>query len=369
MTLSRAVMRSLNNGLVRQFHRPHLARPLSVNAASGHNSDDKQRSNSSESAEEFERRIFGGFSGNDSKTDSFFQKFDRIDRARVGSRLNGHNSDDKRRSADEFEGRIFGGFSGNDSKTDSFFQKFDRIDRARSGSRLNGEDSSRMFGHNSDDKQRSADEFEGRIFGGFSGNDSKTDSFFQKFDRIDRARSGSRLNGEDSSWMFDGLKDNFSTLSDGMDVRLKEEALYFDYDLDETEADGYSFRPDVNFPPGTTYDIKDLDLKKPGVRKFAKRRQFEVTTEEVLRKADFRNVRFLANFITEAGIIIKRSSTRIRAKAQRKVAREIKTARAFGLMPFTTMGTKSFVFGKTMENLDVDYEYEAFEGMGGDMNE
>ncbi|XP_015167271.1 peroxidase 40 isoform X3 [Solanum tuberosum] len=33
----------------------------------------------------------------------------------------------------------------------------------------------------------------------------------------------------------------------------------------------------------------------------------ETTTEEVLRKAGFRNVRFLASFITEAGILLKRS--------------------------------------------------------------
>ncbi|KAL3718927.1 hypothetical protein ACJRO7_003956 [Eucalyptus globulus] len=261
MTLSRAVMRSLNNGLLRQFHRPHLARPLSVNAASGHNGDHKESSNSSEPADEFEQRIFGGFSGIDSKTESFFQKFDRIDKAGSGSGLNG-----------------------------------------------------------------------------------------------------------DSSRMLEGLTDSFSTLSDGMDGRLKKEAMYFPFDWDEVEQDDYAFRPDMKFLPGMKYDVKDLDLKKPGVRKFPKRREFEVTTAEVLRKADFRNVRFLANFITAAGIIIKRSSTRISAKAQRKVAREIKTARAFGLMPFTTMGTKSFVFGKTMENLDEDYEYEAFEGTtGGDM--
>lgn len=30
-------------------------------------------------------------------------------------------------------------------------------------------------------------------------------------------------------------------------------------------------------------------------------------------------------------------------------------------MPFTTMGTKSFVFGKTMEALDQDYEYESYD--------
>jgi len=53
--------------------------------------------------------------------------------------------------------------------------------------------------------------------------------------------------------------------------------------------------------------------------------------------------------------------TGISAKAQRKVAREIKTARAFGLLPFTTMGTKAFVFGRTMEDLDQDFMVEAYD--------
>jgi len=30
-------------------------------------------------------------------------------------------------------------------------------------------------------------------------------------------------------------------------------------------------------------------------------------------------------------------------------------------MPFTTMGTKSFVFGKTMEARDEDFEYETYD--------
>ncbi|CAA0818487.1 Ribosomal protein S18 [Striga hermonthica] len=90
-------------------------------------------------------------------------------------------------------------------------------------------------------------------------------------------------------------------------------------------------------------------------------RSFSASIFSVLLKADFRNVQFLANFITEAGVIIKRSKTGISAKAQRKVAREIKTARAFGLMPFTTMGTKQFKYGTTMEDEDRDFEYETYE--------
>ncbi|KAG5632450.1 hypothetical protein H5410_004167 [Solanum commersonii] len=74
------------------------------------------------------------------------------------------------------------------------------------------------------------------------------------------------------------------------------------------------------------------------------------------------NVRVLASFITEAGILLKRSKTGISVKAHRKIAMGIKTARAFGgLMPFTTMGTKHFVFGRTMEDLDADYEYKMYD--------
>ncbi|RVW66201.1 hypothetical protein CK203_047389 [Vitis vinifera] len=254
--------------------------------------------------------------------------------------------------------------------------------------------------------QLSADDFEHRIFAGTSGSNPNSDSFYQKLDRLEKAhdiyRLGSKLNGGSGSQFLDGLDESFNTLSDGMDGKLKKEATYFEFNPDEIDQEDYAFRPDVAFKPGMTYEPKDLDLTKPGIRKSYKRPEFEVTTEEVLRKADFRvrpfflssspwiyhiftfvmadmglelgclgshylhcqvvmmiaeNVRFLAHFITEAGIIIKRSKTGISAKAQRKVAREIKTARAFGLMPFTTMGTKAFVFGKTMEDLDEDFEY------------
>ncbi|XVF05317.1 hypothetical protein REPUB_Repub05bG0161900 [Reevesia pubescens] len=103
---------------------------------------------------------------------------------------------------------------------------------------------------------------------------------------------------------MDGLDESFNTSSHGMDGKLKKAATYFEFNLEEIVKEVYAFRPDVSFQPGITYELKDLDLRRPGVP--FKDMRFDVTTEEVLRKADFRNVRFLANFFTEAGIIIKK---------------------------------------------------------------
>ncbi|RAL38581.1 unnamed protein product [Cuscuta campestris] len=201
-------------------------------------------------------------------------------------------------------------------------------------------------------------------FGDTTGKTSASKSFYHQLDRAEREYNksfqGSGVNSENTSASLDGLDESINTLCDGMDSKLKEAAAYFEFDPVEVEKDGYSFRKDVAFFPGNTYDTKDLDLRKRAVQKPWKRPSFQTTTKEVLEKADFRNVRFLANFITDAGIIIKRSTTGISAKAQRKVAREIKTARAFGLLPFTTMGTKQFVYGRTMENLESDYAYESY---------
>ncbi|KAL6504897.1 hypothetical protein OROHE_023655 [Orobanche hederae] len=206
----------------------------------------------------------------------------------------------------------------------------------------------------------SIDDFEQRIFG--DGSRPSSNAFYRQLDKAEKKAHGFGMGsssgmGNRPSFMA-GL-DGHSTLFDGKDDDLKRAATYFEFDFHEVLKEDYAFRPDVNFLGGMTYDTKDLDLRKPGVRKPARRLEFETTTEDVLLKADFRNVEFLANFITEAGVIIKRSKTGISAKAQRKVAREIKTARAFGLMPFTTMGTKQFKYGNTMQDGDHDFEYEA----------
>ena len=154
-----------------------------------------------------------------------------------------------------------------------------------------------------------ADEFERRIFGGALDSDSKNESFFDKLDRLGKTR------GRSDSKVNDGFVDRFDTLSDGMDVKLKKAATYFGM-TDEVKEDDYSFRPDVKFRPGMTYNLRvnfsffflfldlsgfnlflvwpqDLDLTKPAAQKPFKRPEFETTTKEVLRKADFRVVIFI----------------------------------------------------------------------------
>ncbi|XP_057871577.2 uncharacterized protein LOC131077984 isoform X2 [Cryptomeria japonica] len=211
----------------------------------------------------------------------------------------------------------------------------------------------------------SADDIEHRLFGGFNDNDSQPNSFYQKLDRIEKARRkvsssfGKEDWGGDLGWEGDRIGLDSDTLNDGMDDKLKKAALEHDYGAVRPDDD-YSFRPDSTFSPGTQYKVQDLDLTKPAVQKVYRRYTFQTATKEVLRKADFRNARFLQNFITEAGILWPRKKFNISAKAQRKLVREIKTARAFGLLPFTLMGKKPFAFGKTMEDLDEDYRYDTY---------
>uniref|UniRef100_M1ARB7 Structural constituent of ribosome n=1 Tax=Solanum tuberosum TaxID=4113 RepID=M1ARB7_SOLTU len=148
-----------------------------------------------------------------------------------------------------------------------------------------------------DDRQRtnsfeSAEDFERRIFGDSAGNRPSPNSFFRKLDdaekSYDRSSMGSTFSSGNRSSILDGLDESFNTLSDGMDGKLKEAASYFQVDPDEVDKEDYAYRADMTFWPGNTYELKDLDLRKPGVRKPKKRDEFETTTEEVLRKADFR---------------------------------------------------------------------------------
>lgn len=124
-----------------------------------------------------------------------------------------------------------------------------------------------MLGGEVDDKNNpnsfeSPDEFERRIFGETSGGNFRSDAFFTKLDRLGMGRDGQGLNpsgggGSGSgSHILDGLDESFNTLSDGMDGKLEKAATDFDIDYEEINQEEYSYRPDVNFELGMTYDLK-----------------------------------------------------------------------------------------------------------------
>lgn len=87
---------------------------------------------------------------------------------------------------------------------------------------------------------------------------SGNDAFFEKFDRLGkpRERIGSKLSGGNNFQALRDLEDNFDTLSDGMDGKLKKASTYFEVDPDEIEKDDYAFRADMSFRPGSTYTVK-----------------------------------------------------------------------------------------------------------------
>lgn len=55
--------------------------------------------------------------------------------------------------------------------------------------------------------------------------------------------------------------------------------------------------------------------------------------KEVMALADFRNLEFLNEFVTEGGQIVHRSKSKLQAKVHRHLARQIKTARVMALLP------------------------------------
>ncbi|KAJ1279467.1 hypothetical protein BS78_04G159000 [Paspalum vaginatum] len=249
-------------------------------------------------------------------------------------------------TTDEFEERLL---RGRGTDEGSFFNKLDRAENSRRYGMGTGTGG---FGDRSNP---------GSSMGGFgaSGNRSSSGPSMGGFGGSgDRNSSGPSMGGF-GHWSSSGSMGVFDSLNDGVSEMLGNAARNFQMEDEEEDDwdDDFEFRPDVQFRQGSTYNVRDLDLTRPAAAKNPPRPQFETTTAEVLRKADFRNVRFLSHFLTEAGIIIKRSQTRISAKAQRKVAREIKTARAFGLMPFTTMGRKPFIFGRSAEEHYSEEEY------------
>ncbi|CAM6107125.1 unnamed protein product [Calypogeia fissa] len=202
------------------------------------------------------------------------------------------------------------------------------------------------------------DDFEYRVLGSANDeDDSIDDEFLRDLDDIGRSARGMKTEaddnqdiGEDEDWTDDKAKVLTDYALSNMEV----------FDLEDEESP-YRMRPDRLFFPGQTYDPEDLDLsKEAAVEKPTVRTRKKYSSKEVFLVADFRNPRYLSKFIRESSRILPKRHYQISAKAQRKVAREIKTARILGLMPFTSMGDPPFRFVRSRSEDDSNTGFNDF---------
>eukprot|EP00887_Chlorella_sp_A99_P008040 scaffold12.g8040.t1 len=91
------------------------------------------------------------------------------------------------------------------------------------------------------------------------------------------------------------------------------------------------------FYPGQNYSPQDLDpykgrLRPPTTSEQRARNRRPVVPRTVMERADFRNPKFLSQFVSEGGKLHPRRRTQLRQKLHRHLARQVKIARIMGLM-------------------------------------
>jgi ribosomal protein S18 len=77
----------------------------------------------------------------------------------------------------------------------------------------------------------------------------------------------------------------------------------------------------------TTKQVKSVKIKKS--------LQYIMLLKKFHNMIDFKNIKLLKAFLTKFGKIKPRRKTRINVQYQRSIAKAIRKARAFGLIPFT----------------------------------
>ncbi|XP_044482214.1 uncharacterized protein LOC123208761 isoform X1 [Mangifera indica] len=121
MKLVHVVFRSVNTNILHKSYRSTITRAISTNPYSANDGN-----NTSETADEFERRIFGGVSGNSSSSDSFFRKLDKMEkgwnRSAWSSNLNGGNSSSYMDGLDDSFDTLSDGMDGKLQKAATYFE-------------------------------------------------------------------------------------------------------------------------------------------------------------------------------------------------------------------------------------------------------
>jgi small subunit ribosomal protein S18 len=118
-----------------------------------------------------------------------------------------------------------------------------------------------------------------------------------------------------------------------------EDVGYDDEDLEDVGYDEEDIPPATEDLDEEELEEEEEELEAPGQfldslrgrRPRPRNRASQVRLEDI----NYRNIEVLSRFIDDRGRILSRRKTRISAKMQRRVTREIKRARHLALLPYT----------------------------------
>lgn len=103
-------------------------------------------------------------------------------------------------------------------------------------------------------------------------------------------------------------------------------------DTDESEDDGYEEEAEDE---EESFRAPEQYVEREGSGR-PRRIGSDVRYDEI----DYRNISLLSRFLDRRGRILSRRKTRVSAKVQRKIVREIKRARHLALLPYTADQTR-----------------------------
>jgi small subunit ribosomal protein S18 len=145
--------------------------------------------------------------------------------------------------------------------------------------------------------------------------------------------------------------DDASTVADDVtDARLARASAESTTSSSSARGGGESTRParlrrDRLYYPGQTYspgDLAPLTERSAPVTHTAAGKTVKnpmrgkAAETSLLRRANAEDARFLTQFVSDTGKIYPKRRLGVSAKAQRKIAKAIKTARQMGILPYTS---------------------------------
>ncbi|GIK71498.1 MAG: hypothetical protein BroJett021_04860 [Chloroflexota bacterium] len=111
--------------------------------------------------------------------------------------------------------------------------------------------------------------------------------------------------------------------------------IFADDDIDEdVDEDSYDDEDvDVDEDEGFTAPAQYVEREGSG-------RPRRIGSDVRIDEIDYKNIGLLSRFLDRRGRILSRRKTRVSAKVQRKIVREIKRARHLALLPYTADQTR-----------------------------